>query len=171
MSEPFRENPEASVCLSCGEPLSSPSMDCPFCGYSSLKKNPTESPHESKSRYIEDDIEDDYRWPPPRQRRPRRGKSVEATDFLVPTDVSGWAIASCYMGLIGFCLPVFGLLFAIPAVIFGYVALKKQKRAQSYGEVTSNARAVIGIVLGSLGILISLFVLILMAATSMGAFK
>src|SRR5262245_23381772 len=31
----------------------------------------------------------------------QQSNTIEATEFLVPTNVSGWAIASCYMGLIG----------------------------------------------------------------------
>ena len=84
----------------------------------------------------------------------RREEGVGAVDFLVPTKVSGAALLSCYMGLVGFLLPLFGLLFAVPAVILGIVAILRRNKSVSYGSVTSIIRAVIGIVLGTLGILI-----------------
>src|SRR5207302_3932283 len=77
----------------------------------------------------------------------------EARQLLVPTNVSAWALGSCYMGFVGFCLPFAGLLFAIPGLICGIVALSHWRRARSYGAATSNARAVIGIVLSSLAII------------------
>ena len=107
---------------------------CPYCGKNVSVRAP-ECP------YCGEDLED---APPPRP-------GVEATDFLVPTNVSGWALVSCYAGLVGFCLPLAGLLFAVPAVVCGIVALRKGSRGRSYGAVTSNARAIIGLVLGSLG--------------------
>jgi ligand-binding sensor protein len=109
---------------------------CPYCG----KKVSVRAP---ECPYCGEQLED----APPAQ------AEVEATDFLIPTNVSGWAIVSCYAGLIGFCLPIVGLLFAVPAVICGIVALRKPTRGRSYGAVTSNARAIIGLVLGSLGVL------------------
>lgn len=105
-----------------------------------------------------DDFEDE-----PRRRRSERPADIQPTDFLVPTEVSGWAIASCYMGLVGFCLPLVGLVFAIPALICGIVAIRQRSRTGSYGAVTSNMRAIIGIVLSSLGILISAGLLVAMA--------
>jgi hypothetical protein len=105
---------------------------CPYCGKNVSVRAP-ECP------YCGEDLED---APPARP-------EVEATDFLVPTNVSGWAIVSCYTGLIGVCLPP----FAIPALICGIVALRRKPRGHSYGAVTSNVRAIIGVVLGSLAIL------------------
>ncbi len=81
----------------------------------------------------------------------------------MPTNVSPWAVASCYLGLIGFCLPVVGLIFSIPALVFGIIAMRKRSKAQTYGAVTGNIRAIIGLVLSSLSILISVAVLILIA--------
>jgi hypothetical protein len=81
-----------------------------------------------------------------------RDSSPEASEFLIPTNVSGWAIVSCYTGLIGFCLPGLGLLFAIPAVICGIVALRRHKNDGSYGSKTSKIRAIIGVVLGGIAV-------------------
>jgi predicted branched-subunit amino acid permease len=101
--------------------------------------------------------------PEPRRprRRPRQEEEIQATDFLIPTNVSGWSIAACYLGLLGFCLPVIGLVFAIPAFIFALVALSRRRKAATYGAVTSDIRAIIGLILSSLGILISAGILIL----------
>ena len=95
---------------------------------------------------------------------------VEPVDFIIPTNVSAWSILACYLGLIGFCLPFIGLVFAIPAVIFGIVALRQRKKRKysSYGAVTSDVRAIIGLVLGSLAVVGYVTLLILLAT---GAFK
>jgi hypothetical protein len=135
-------------CPECGKLVSVREEVCPFCD----------------AELFEDD---DDQGPP---RRPRRKSSdVEAVDLIVPTNVSVWSILSCYMGLIGFCLPVVGLVFAIPAVVFGIMGLRRRKKTGTYGAVTSDIRAIIGLVLGGLGTLIGIGLLILMIAT--GAFK
>ena len=97
-----------------------------------------------------DEADEDRRRP---ARRARTGQTIEPTDFIVPTNVSGWSIVACYAGLVGFCVPFAGLLFAIPAFICGIIALRKRKRGSSYGAVTSDIRAVIGLILSSLAIL------------------
>src|SRR5262249_32778137 len=78
----------------------------------------------------------------------RRLRRDEPTDdpvqFIVPTNVSVWSLIACYAGLIGMCLPVIGLVFAIPAFICGIVALRKRKKAATYSAVTSDIRAVMG---------------------------
>jgi hypothetical protein len=104
-----------------------------------------------KCRFCGEELYEDEDYP----RQKQRGQGVEATEFLIPTNVSGWSIVSCYLGLIGFCLPLVGLVFAIPAFICGIVALRKRKRtkAASYGSVTSDVRAIIGLVLSGLAIL------------------
>src|SRR5207302_5138360 len=97
-----------------------------------------------RRRGRDDDFEDD---------RPRRRKrdDFEPIELLVPTtDVSAWSICSCYLGLGGMCLPGIGLIFAIPALICGIIALRKRKKADSYGRVTSDIRAILGIVFSSI---------------------
>jgi hypothetical protein len=92
--------------------------------------------------------------------RPRRRRSepeFEATDVLIPTNVSGYSLAACYLGLIS-CLPILGPVTGIIAVVSGIIALRRRKQSKnrgSYGAVTGDMRAVIGIVLGSLGFLFS----------------
>ena len=123
---------EKEPCPFCGELISRTAERCRFCGED-----------------LYEDEERDRRRP---RRRSRNQDQIEATDFIIPTNVSGWAIASCYLGLIGFCLPVIGLVFAVPAVICGIVAFKNWSNKGSYGAVTGNIRAFIGLVLGSLAI-------------------
>jgi hypothetical protein len=130
---------------------------CPECG-KLVSVRAEVRPFCNAELYEDDD--DDRPLPMPR----RKAGDVEAVDFLVPTNVSGWFIAACYLGLIGFCLPFVGLVFAVPAVIFGIVALrqrKKRKKPGTYGAVTSDIRAIIGLVLGSLGILYPLVVFLI----------
>jgi hypothetical protein len=132
------KGPRKEPCPDCGKLVSVRASVCPYCD----------------ADLYEDEEED----------RPRKRHSgdVEAVDFIIPTNVSGWSIASCYMGLIGLCLPFVGLIFSIPALIFGIIALKKRRRATSYGAVTSDIRAIVGIVLSTLSILLytTLFILI-----------
>lgn len=128
----------------------------------------------------DDDREPDEETRPRRRRdpddeddRPRRRREepeFEATDILIPTGVSGYSIAACYLGLVS-CLPVVGLFFGIIALICGIIALRqrKKKRASgSYGAVTSDMRAIIGIVLGGIGTLINLPITIIVIV---GAFQ
>ncbi|MFL5338737.1 MAG: hypothetical protein ACJ8F7_01105, partial [Gemmataceae bacterium] len=98
----------ASSCPECGRPLLPGEKSCPNCTPTRERRRPP----------VEDDDPD---WDRPVRPRPRE-QPLEATDLFVPTNVSPWAIASCYLGLIGFCLPLIGLLFAIPAFVCGIVA-------------------------------------------------
>lgn len=110
----------------------------------------------------DDDDEDRPRRRPPEydddyEDRPRRGRrrpdEIEATDFLIPTNVSAASMAACYLGLFSCFLPFLGFLMAIIALPCGIVALRRRKKAQSYGAVTGDIRAVVGIICSSLTIL------------------
>ncbi|MDY3551357.1 hypothetical protein R5W24_000432 [Gemmata sp. JC717] len=111
----------------------------------------------------EDDDEDRYR---PRERRrdddrrggrrPRRRPAAdefEATELIIPGG-SAYAIISLYAGLIGLCLPIVGLVFAVPALVCGVVAVRRWKKTDTYGGVTSNLRALFGLILSSLAVLL-----------------
>jgi hypothetical protein len=50
---------------------------------------------------------------------------------------------------------VFGLVFAIPALICGILALRRRRTTGSYGAVTSDVRAILGIIFSSIGLLLS----------------
>src|SRR5438105_2524601 len=59
-------------------------------------------------------------------------EEFEPTHLIIPLNVSIWSLLSCYLGLLG-CVPLVGLLFAIPAFICGVVAMMKRKQAATYG--------------------------------------
>jgi len=109
---------------------------------------------------------DDYDERPRRPRRPPP-PAVEATDFLIPTGVSGYSMAACYLGLVSCFLPILGLVFAAIAIVCGIVALRRRKKAVTYGAVTGDIRAVIGIILGGLTLLVQVGFVVAAAA---GAF-
>jgi hypothetical protein len=99
-----------------------------------------------RRRRHEDDDYDDR----PRRRRP---DEIEATDFLIPTNVSAASMAACYLGLFSCFLPFLGFLMALIALPCGIVALRRRKKSSSYGAVTGDIRAVVGIICSSLTIL------------------
>jgi hypothetical protein len=134
--------PRKEPCPECGKLVSIRDEVCPYC-----------------DAELYEDEEEERR--PRRSARGRKSGDVEAVDFIIPTNVSAWSILACYLGLIGFCIPFIGMVFAIPAVIFGIIALRKRRKATSYGAVTSDIRAIIGIVLGSLGIVYPLVILLI----------
>src|SRR5262245_6844894 len=98
----------------------------------------------------------------PRRRRRRREPEMGATDFLIPTNVSGFSIASCYFGLVGCFLPFIGLVLGAIALPCGIIALRRRKRNPgSYGAVTGDMRAIIGIIFSSLALLYNIPLVIL----------
>src|SRR5262245_66256491 len=108
---------------------------------------------EDRPRRRRDDYDDGPHRPPYRPE-----PVAEPTEFLIPTGVSGYSLAACYLGLLG-CVPVVGLIFGIIALICGIIALRQRKKKRapgSYGAVTSDMRAVIGVVLGAVAIVIQL---------------
>lgn len=113
-------------------------------------------PRKRRRRDDEEDEDDDDR-----PRRRRRQSSDDAGQFLVPTDVSAWSIIACYAGAIGCIVPC----FALPGLICAIVALlqRKTKKKSSYGSVTSDIRAVIGLVCSGVTILGWTVILILMS--------
>jgi uncharacterized membrane protein YfcA len=63
-------------------------------------------------------------------------------------------MAACYFGLFSCFLPFLGLLMALIALPCGIKALRqRKKKADSYGSVTGDIRAVIGIICSSLTII------------------
>jgi hypothetical protein len=123
---------EERVCPECGRPMAADARLCRRC-----------------ERERDDD------WDEKPRRRPRRDESgIQPTDFIIPTNVSGWSIAACYFGLIGLCLPLVGLVFAIPAFICGIIALRSRRKRQNYGAVTSDIRAILGLAMSGLAILL-----------------
>jgi hypothetical protein len=96
---------------------------------------------------------DDDEYFDERRQRPRQ-QDVEAAEFLIPTGVSAWSMSACYFGFFSCFLPVIGLAMALIALPSGIIALRKRKKkSTSYGAVTGDIRAWIGIVCSSLTIL------------------
>ncbi|HJZ92132.1 MAG TPA: DUF4190 domain-containing protein [Gemmataceae bacterium] len=121
---------------------------------------------ESRPRRRPRDDEDDEFDDRPRRRRREPEPGIEATDFLIPTGVSGWSMAACYFGLFSCFIPLLGLVMALVALPCGIVALRqRKKKSQTYGSVTSDVRAIIGIITSSLTILGHLIVGIVILAS------
>jgi hypothetical protein len=152
----MKETRKKSLCPECGSSLEPGELECPSCrasvGRKTAEENVITIPHPRAQEEIVELDEEDEDFPR-RRRSFRKEDTVEATDFLIPTNVSGWAILSCYFGLVGFCLPVAGFFFALPGFICGIVAVRRLRRGASYGAVTSNIRAILGLVLSTLGLL------------------
>jgi hypothetical protein len=65
---------------------------------------------------------------------------------------------------------VIGLFFGIIALICGIIALRQRKKKRapgSYGAVTSDMRAIIGIILGAIGTLINLPITIIVIVSAL----
>jgi competence protein ComGC len=75
---------------------------------------------------------------------------------LVPGPTSGKAITSLVLGLLSF-----SFVAAIPAVVFGHLALSEIKK--SAGRIQGKGMAIAGLVLGYLGIVMLPFILIIAA--------
>jgi hypothetical protein len=111
------------------------------------------------------DDADDYDDRPRRRREPE----IDATDFLVPMNVSGWSLAACYIGLVScFPIPGLGLVLGIIALVSARKALRRRKKGSSYGQVTGDMRAVVGMVLGILSIICHSILLVFLIAGAVG---
>lgn len=84
----------------------------------------------------------------------RRSDSVGAVDFLIPQNVSPWSMLACYLGLLGCFLPILGIALGALAILFGVIALRRRRKSSTYGSVTSNVRAVLGLIFGAFSILL-----------------
>jgi hypothetical protein len=124
--------PREDTCPECGRAVSRRRTRCRHCGASLLDEPP--------------DVD--------LRRLRRQSEDVDPVQFIVPTNVSAWSLISCYAGLIGMCLPIIGLVFALPAFICGIIALRRRKKAANYGAVTSDVRAILGLVFSSIALLL-----------------
>jgi hypothetical protein len=127
--------PRPIYCPRCDEPNDPRARQCVNCGLSLQERGPR------------------------RREEPGVDPSLQA---IIPVNVSPWAVAAFFTGLVG-CIPFIGMPFALAAIICGILGLvKRPKDAATYGGATSNIRAVLGIVFGTLGLLVSGFGLVMM---------
>jgi len=110
------------------------------------------------------DERDDYDERPRRRREPE----IAATDFLIPTDVSRYSMAACYLGLFSCFIPLLGFLMALVAVLCGIKALRQRKKdSASYGAVTGDIRAILGLICATVTIVSYLVLAILILTDSL----
>jgi Domain of unknown function (DUF4190) len=112
--------------------------DCPYCGERILARA-------AKCRYCGEYLDE--------SRRP--GPDL-AERMLLPTGRPATAIISGYMGLFAF-VPLFGLPFAIAALVTGIMALRAIGRNR---RLSGKGRAWFGIIVGGLMTLLGVFFLI-----------
>ena len=95
------------------------------------------------------DRDDEFDERPRRRREPE--SEIQPTDFLIPTGVSAASMAACYFGIFSCVMPLIGIPMAMIALPCGIVALRRKKRKKSsYGSVTGDVRAIIGVICSSL---------------------
>lgn len=100
-----------------------------------------------------DDRDDDYERPRRRRRRENRDDDFQPTEVILPTNVSAYSIIACYAGFVGMCIPIAGLIFTIPALICGIIALRTRQKKRTYGAVTSDFRAILGLIFCAISLL------------------
>jgi hypothetical protein len=91
---------------------------------------------------------------------PPTGGHDPALGFLVPINTSIWAIAAGYLGLLA---PIFGCLPAPFAILCGVLALRELRRKPG---MRGHVRAIMGIILGSLGLIGLLFLVVTIIANN-----
>lgn len=153
MSQPMYAVP----CPNCGTPTPQDTRICPVC-------NPAANIPQFRPAYP---MPQPHAFPQGAAPQPPGSDQFEATDLLIPRGVSTWSMAACYLGLIGMCLPVVGFPLALFALICSIVAITRRKKSGSYGAVTGDIRAIVGLVFGLIGTVGWGIVLIMMAASSM----
>lgn len=103
----------------------------------------------------------DGKWYPPESMdgyAPPAPSRVPA--WLVPTNVSGWAVAAGYLGLLTF------ILFTIPGPLALFTGIKGLRQIRGRPGLNGKVRAWVGIVLGGLGtVLLPLVVIVVLAGS------
>jgi hypothetical protein len=93
------------------------------------------------------------------QNKPARQEHSNALDGIIPTNPM--AAISCYTGIFSILLCPLGPLLGPIAILLGILGLTTWKGNETaYGKTTSNIRAWIGIVTGSIGTILGIVVVI-----------
>jgi hypothetical protein len=115
-----------------------------------IRKGDPERMKKKKAPPPEDDEEEEER---PRKRKRRDADEEESADIgssplsaVVPVGGSIWALLSFWIALLSCVVPL--PLLGLIAVILGVVAFLTHKSKASYGSITGNMRAILGIVIG-----------------------
>ncbi|MFD7081500.1 DUF4190 domain-containing protein [Streptomyces sp. NPDC059918] len=77
-----------------------------------------------------------------------------------PAKSNGFGITAMVLGIIGVVTCYLGVLFGVPALVFGILGRKKAQR----GEADNGSMALAGIILGAIGIVISILMIGLVIA-------
>ena len=112
-----------------------------------IQEGSPQRPKKRKAPPPEDDEDD-------RPRRRRRDAEEESAEDLgasplsavVPIGGSVWALLSFYLALLSCIVPI--PLLGLIAILLGLVAFFTHKHKASYGSVTGNMRAILGILIG-----------------------
>ena len=73
---------------------------------------------------------------------------------------------ACYVGLMGCLLPVVGFFLGVLATGFAVIALLRRRQGVTYHSVTSDMRAVFGLVFGISAMLVWGYVLVSLIVSS-----
>jgi hypothetical protein len=133
-----------TACPRCGAPMPQGAQLCAACAGAM----PMPAPHPLPSHQAHP--QQPYVAP---QFQAQAGGS-DGTEFLIPTNVSVWSMAACYIGLLS-CVPFIGILFGVIGLTCGIIALARRRKKASqgtYGAVTSDIRAILGIIFSVLGL-------------------
>ena len=110
---------------------------CPFCKRR-IPRSAEVCPHCDEELFEDEDSEGDD------------ASMEQGLRWLVPVGRSGWSIAAGYLGLLS-CLPLVGLPLGIMAITAGWMGLRQSRSNPRLG---GRGRAILGIVLGSLSVVI-----------------
>jgi hypothetical protein len=91
-------------------------------------------------------------YPPPPPQQPYPGQAVAPT-----APKNGMGIASLVTAIIGLFTVFGGLLLGVVAIILGFIGWRRAKQ----GEATNGGVAIAGIVLGILGVIVSIVAIVL----------
>jgi hypothetical protein len=135
-----------TACPRCGAPMPQGAQLCAACAGATPMPAPLPLPTHGQPNLTQPYLSPHFQG---------QARGSDGTEFLIPTNVSAWSLAACYLGLVGCALPLIGVPFALIGLTCGIIALARRKKNRArgtYGAVTGDIRAVLGIVFGILGL-------------------